>query len=250
MRTEPTVVGIDIGSRTISLVELGPDGIVRTELTDTTHNPLAQCEKLLGDFTPETLYATGYGRHMLREAYGASVLTEIKAFAIGANSINSGFPGVLDVGGQDVKVIRLSEDGKVADFEMNDRCAAGTGKFLEVMSKALDYSLDDFGRAALTAPKPSKINSMCTVFAESEVVSLIGTGEKRENIAFGVHEAIAERVIAMINRVGIEGSLFFAGGGARNVCLKKILQDRLKTEIFVPEDPQMIGALGAALSAA
>jgi predicted CoA-substrate-specific enzyme activase len=249
MDTADSVVGIDIGSRTIALVEFGRGEVVRSELTDTTHDPLSQCNRLLSGGQPKMLYATGYGRHMLRKAYGASVLTEIKAFAIGANSINAGYPGILDVGGQDVKVIKLSDEGKVADFEMNDRCAAGTGKFLEVMAKALDYTLDEFGEAAMKAPKPSKINSMCTVFAESEVVSLIGAGEERENIAYGVHEAIAERVVAMINRVGISGDLFFAGGGARNRCLKKILEDKLRIEIFVPEDPQIVGALGAALSA-
>lgn len=240
--------GIDIGSRTIALVEVEAGAIVRAEVTDTTHDPMTQVLGLLNGDGRGPLAATGYGRHLLRDKLGAAVLTEIKAFAIGANAVMPGRRGVLDIGGQDVKVIGLDGDGKVADFEMNDRCAAGTGKFLEVMAKALGFSIEELGPAALKRGKPVKINSMCTVFAESEVVSLITAGESRENIAYGLHEAIADRVVAMLNRVNVQDDLFFAGGGAKNPCLAEILRRRLRADIYIPASPQTIGALGAALS--
>ncbi len=244
-----TVAGIDVGSRTISLVELGPNGKVNSELVDTTHSPLKQCKKVLSGRRPDRIFATGYGRHMLKDNLGAGVLTEIKAFAIGAKSVHSGSGGILDIGGQDVKVIKLDTAGNVIDFEMNDRCAAGTGKFLEVMAKALGFSIEELGVEALRSQKPVSINSMCTVFAESEVVSLVSSGEKRENIAYGIHEAISQRIIAMLNCMRITSEIFFAGGVAQNSCLVHILKERLKTDIFIPDNPQNIGALGAAIQA-
>jgi (R)-2-hydroxyacyl-CoA dehydratese activating ATPase len=143
----------------------------------------------------------------------------------------------------------LDARGRVTDFEMNDRCAAGTGKFLEVMAGALGYAIEDFGAAALNASSLVKVNSTCTVFAESEVVSLIARGETRENIAFGIHDAIAGRIVSMVNRVGVKGDLFFAGGAARNPAMHKVLAERLNTTLLVPENPQTVGALGAALTA-
>jgi predicted CoA-substrate-specific enzyme activase len=240
--------GLDIGSRTIAYVEIEEDKIVYSTVQDTTYDPVAECRRLLEGRDRGALTATGYGRHLASEYFGAETITEIKAFALGAQSLRSGARGVLDIGGQDVKIIALDGNGRVTDFEMNDRCAAGTGRFIEVMAAALGYAIDDFAAAALQADAPVKVNSTCTVFAESEVVSLISKKENRENIAYGIHEAIGERVTAMVNRVGAADPLFFAGGAAKNEALQKILAEKLKVDLFVPENPQIVGALGAALA--
>lgn len=240
--------GLDIGSRTIAYVELDGDEVVYSVVQDTTYDPIAECRRLLGGRRYDALTATGYGRHLAAENFDAKAITEIKAFAAGAFASLPGSRGVLDIGGQDVKIIALNEKGRVADFEMNDRCAAGTGKFLEVMSAVLGYPIEDFGDAALSMKNPVKVNSTCTVFAESEVVSLIAKGADRADIAYGIHDAIADRILSMVNRVGVSGDLFFAGGAARNTALQKILSGKLGVKLFVPENPQIIGALGAALS--
>lgn len=243
------VAGIDIGSRTIALAEPG-DGRWLWRIEDTGHNPLAQCRRMLDGKNYDVMLATGYGRHLARDNFAQDTVTEIKAYAVAARHLRPGTRTILDIGGQDVKVISLAPDGRVKDFEMNDRCAAGTGKFLEVMAKALDFDLDELGRQALRARQSTDINSMCTVFAESEVVSLIARGEDRRDIAHGLHQAIGERVIAMLNRVGVSEELFFAGGVALNPCMAKVLEDRLQTVVFVPDNPQVVGAIGAALCAA
>lgn len=240
--------GLDIGSRTIALVAMDGDDIISADVQDTTYDPAAECRRLIAGKDFDSLTATGYGRHLAADLFGAKAITEIKAFALGARYISPDCRAILDIGGQDVKVITVDEKGRVADFEMNDRCAAGTGKFLEVMANVLGYSLAEFGEAALTATTPVKINSTCTVFAESEVVSLIAKGEPRNNIALGLHEAVADRVIAMLNRVKVEGGLFFAGGVARNAAMREVLARRLGVDVKVPDNPQIVGALGAALS--
>ncbi len=241
--------GLDIGSRTIALVEMDEAGIVSADVQDTTYDPAAECRRLLVDKDFASLTATGYGRHLAADLFQAAAITEIKAFARGARHFQPECRAVLDIGGQDVKVIQMDENGRVVDFEMNDRCAAGTGKFLEVMAAVLGYSMCELGEAAMTATLAVKINSTCTVFAESEVVSLIANGEPRNNIALGLHEAVADRVVAMLNRVGVNGNLFFAGGVALNAAMREILARRLGVSIYVPDNPQIIGAVGAALSA-
>jgi predicted CoA-substrate-specific enzyme activase len=243
------VAGLDIGSRTIALVELTGNGQIDSTVFDTSYDPLSQCQNLLKGKRYDRLLATGYGRHLAQANFASETVTEIKAFAVGANYIHPNCRAVLDIGGQDIKVITLTEKGKIKDFEMNDRCAAGTGKFLEVMAKALGFRIDELGEEALKSRSPTKINSMCTVFAESEVVSLIAKGEDRCDIAYGIHEAISERIVAMTNRMGVVGNLVFAGGVAYNKCIRHILEKKLDIKIHVPHDPQIVGALGAALLA-
>jgi predicted CoA-substrate-specific enzyme activase len=162
------------------------------------------------------------------------------------------FPNVrtiLDIGGQDSKAITLNENGKITKFEMNDRCAAGTGKFLEIMAHALGFGLDEFGVEALKATKGLHINSMCTVFAESEVTSLVAKGEDRRKIALGLHSSVVRRAIGMLKRVSYDGNILFAGGVAKNSCMCRLLEDALEQKITVPQNPQMVGALGAAILA-
>lgn len=156
---------------------------------------------------------------------------------------------VLDIGGQDSKAMALFENGKVKKFEMNDRCAAGTGKFLEVMARTLGFEIDAFGREALLAEKDLSISSMCTVFAESEVTSLIAKGQSTREIARGLHISVVRRAAAMIHRVSADGDIVFTGGVAKNPCMVALLGEKLGRTILVPDDPQLVGALGAALLA-
>ncbi|RPI78566.1 MAG: 3-hydroxyacyl-ACP dehydratase [Desulfobacteraceae bacterium] len=242
--------GLDIGSRTIELVIIEDGKVVESKQADTGFDPLKQAQTLLDGVKHDRLMATGYGRHLAADAFGAATVTEIKAYAVGARSIFPEARAILDIGGQDSKAISLDQAGNILKFEMNDRCAAGTGKFLEIMAHALGYSMEQFGPAALQGKGALAINSMCTVFAESEVISLIARNEKRENIAQALHQTIVKRALAMIKRVGLHQPLFFAGGVARNVCVHQLLERMIANAVLVPEEPQMTGALGAAWIAA
>ena len=240
--------GIDIGSRSIKLVVVDEQGaIVLSRQADTGFDPLTAARDLLGDVSYETIIATGYGRNLFEIAWDAPTVTEIKAHGRGAHELFPAARAVVDIGGQDSKAIALGGDGRVSKFEMNDRCAAGTGKFMEIMARGLGYAIDDFGTRALSAQKDIPISSMCTVFAESEVTSLIARGEDRREIALGLHQSVARRVAAMVNRVAPAGDLVFSGGVARNPCMRHCLAKILGRAILLPEEPQLVGALGAAL---
>jgi predicted CoA-substrate-specific enzyme activase len=170
--------------------------------------------------------------------------------AAGAHFLNPRIRSIIDIGGQDSKAILVDEKGKVKNFVMNDKCAAGTGRFLEVMARALEVNLDEFGTMSLKSRQPSKISSLCTVFAESEVVSLIARGEKRQDIIAGIHESIAARVSSMIARVGVKEPVMVTGGVARNIGVVKALEKKLGVKIEVSPYAQVNGAIGAAILAA
>jgi predicted CoA-substrate-specific enzyme activase len=176
-------------------------------------------------------------------------ITEIMCHAEGARYFLPQTKSVIDIGGQDSKFIRLADTGGVSDFVMNDKCAAGTGRFLEVMARALELNLEDFGKLSLMAKKPAKISSMCTVFAESEVISLISKGETRENIIAGIHESIASRMAAMMGRSGVAKPVVMTGGVAKNLGIKNALEKKLNIRIEVPATAQVNGAIGAAILA-
>lgn len=242
--------GIDIGSRTIELVIVENGHIVEKRQTDTGYEPINQARNVLNGLSYDRIMATGYGRGLFEISFDeARTVTEIKAYARGVKELVPDARTILDIGGQDSKAISLLENGKIKKFEMNDRCAAGTGKFLEVMANALGFSIEQFGEEALKASKDLKINSMCTVFAESEVTSLIATGENRMEIARGLHASVARRAVSMLRRISVSNSVVFAGGVARNICMRHLLEETLEQKIKVPDDPQMVGALGAALLA-
>jgi len=242
-------LGIDIGSRYIkgALVEKGE--WIDFKRSETTFNPLEKCNEMLKEMPADRVIATGYGRHLLKVHGDVRTITEIKAFAKGARAFFPDCHTIIDIGGQDTKVIALNEQGNVWKFEMNDRCAAGTGKFLEIMAKNLDYSLEEFGSEALTARQEIQLSSMCTVFAESEVVSLTAKGVEREEIAMAIHRAVINRLASMAKRFPLREEVVFAGGCAHNPCLKKLLEQSLKRNIQVACAPEMTGALGAALFA-
>ena len=250
MGTQELIAGVDIGSRSIEMVLLAGRQVVNWALVPTTFDPLAQIHSLLGQVQAEQVVATGYGRKLLANNFKdgrVTTITEIKAYALGARHLEPETRTVLDIGGQDTKVIALSPEGKVAKFEMNDRCAAGTGKFLEFMATALQVPLDAFGSFALQAEKRIQISSMCTVFAESEATSLMARGESGGNIAMGLHLAIVQRLVSILRRVGVTPPVLFAGGVAHNPCIRTLLEDSLGMPLIVPEQPDLVGALGAAL---
>ena len=240
--------GLDVGSRTIKLVTFD-NGVQDTLVSETGANPLRRCQEMLAKQSYERLVVTGYGRHLVASAVGGEVVSEIRACARGARHLYADCRTVIDIGGQDSKVILLSDKGAVEKFEMNDRCAAGTGKFLEVMADTLEIGIGDMGDLALITSKGIQINSLCTVFAESEVVSLIARGEESSAIVLALNEAVASRITGMARRVGVKRRVVFVGGVALNGCLGVLLGKKLGMELTVPSKPQIIGALGAALLA-
>jgi predicted CoA-substrate-specific enzyme activase len=191
--------------------------------------------------------ATGYGRD--RVEFADHRLTEITCHAKGARHLFPGALTVLDIGGQDSKVIRLGHDGKVVDFAMNDKCAAGTGRFLDVMARTLEMDLEEMGKRSLLAARSLQVSSTCTVFAESEVISLIASGAAPDDIAWGVHLAISERIAALAERLGVAPPAVMTGGVAKNPAARKALEERFRLKFLLPEEPQLVGALGAALVA-
>ena len=241
--------GIDIGSRYIKYAVLDNGKPVALVTRETGYDPLSVCRALLEEMPADRTLATGYGRHLIEEDRKIRTITEIRAVARGARHFFPSCATIIDIGGQDTKVVGLAHNGTVANFEMNDRCAAGTGMFLEVIAKSLGYEMEEFGKEALKADGNIQINSMCTVFAQSEVTSLLARRQKRENIARGIHMAILNRTLSLLKRVSTTPDIVFAGGVAKNPCLKYLLSDALGFEVKVPEDPQMVGAYGAAIIA-
>ena len=240
--------GPDIGSRTVKLAVVENNEIVFSKVLPTSHDPVAVCRELLSLAPHDALVATGYGRHLAKEYFGCPVVSEIKAFASGAAFISPRCRTVLDIGGQDTKAVSLNENGKLDRFEMNDKCAAGTGRFLEIMASALGYSMSDFISAASAAKDEQSINTTCTVFAESEVISLVNRGVSRDAIARGIHRSVAARAVSLLQRVSVRKDVLFAGGVANNACVRTLVEEALGLSILIPENPQIIGAIGSALS--
>jgi predicted CoA-substrate-specific enzyme activase len=241
--------GLDIGSRTVKLVIVDDGELVLSRKALTSYSPLETALDLLKGVEYERMAATGYGRHLVADSAECDVISEIRAFAVGARALRPGCRTILDIGGQDTKAISLDEEGHTRQFEMNDKCAAGTGRFLEVMAAALGFSLGEFSEAAQAAEQEIPINATCAVFAESEVVSLIARGAARGEVARGVHKAATIRAVALLRRVEPTPEVFFAGGVALNPCAGDLLAEELGVAVFVPQDPQIVGALGAALHA-
>ncbi len=250
------VAGIDIGAATAKAVILNESKIIASHVIPTGESVKKAAESVMkqtldkeGLSMNDISYkiATGYGRRAV--SFADEVITEISCHAKGVNMLMPDAQTVIDIGGQDSKVIEISKDGNIGNFVMNDKCAAGTGRFLEVMARVLDSNINEIGSISLNGNEPCQISNTCTVFAESEMVTLRAEGESRENIFAGIHSAMAHRVVIMGNTVGFKKSVVFTGGVARNIGMKKFLQERVGMEIFVPEKPQIIGALGAAIVA-
>jgi predicted CoA-substrate-specific enzyme activase len=191
--------------------------------------------------------STGYGRNGVAFANKAS--SEIICHAKGVNFSIAEARTVIDIGGQDSKVIGVRADGTVSDFAMNDKCAAGTGRFLEVMAGVLGLAIEEMGPTSLTSREPCPISSTCTIFAETEMVSLRADGRTRQDLVAGIHRAVASRVVVMGRTVGYRKQVVFTGGVAKNAGVKDALEAGIGLSILVPEEPQIMGALGAALLA-
>jgi len=244
------IAGIDIGSRSMELILLDGEKVIEKRKLPTTFDPSSQIKKILDGVKPASIAATGYGRKLVTEELTdceCFSLTEIKAYALGVSHLYPEARTILDIGGQDTKAISLLGKGKVAKFEMNDRCAAGTGKFLEHLATVFQIPIEDFGDYALGGNEPLMINSMCTVFAETEATSLMAQGKNPRDIALGLHGSIVRRTTNMLSRVGLKGELVFAGGVANNPCVISMLEDSIDIKPIIPEEPDFAGALGAAI---
>jgi len=242
-------LGIDVGAATTKMVAVDEEGSLLWHLLEETQPRIeAQVARFLeaaraGPLDGVPLVATGCGRRMVHQA--ARRVTEITCHARGVFR-ELGHGGTLvDIGGQDSKVIRIASDGSVVDFVMNDKCAAGTGRFLETMARRMGVALDEMGRVALSAIDEVSISSTCTVFAESEVVSLIAYGIA----APGLHRALIRRIVAMIRTVGLERPLMLSGGVVKNPAIRRMLEEETGERIVLPRHPQLMGAYGAALLA-
>jgi predicted CoA-substrate-specific enzyme activase len=249
--------GVDVGSTQTKAVIIDEDRkIVGRSLIDTGANVIKAAEssfvEALGqadidEEEVEYVVGTGYGRY--RVTFGNSQVTEISCHGRGAVHLFPDTKTVLDMGGQDTKAIAVNPEGEIVDFCMNDKCAAGTGRFLQAAAAALDIPLDDLGPLSLRGEKPVKISTTCTVFAESEVLAWIGKGKKIEDVLGGVHRSIATRSVGLLRRVGINDEITFTGGVSRNEGMVEALEKRLETNLNFSDDSHYMGALGASLFA-
>jgi len=248
--------GIDIGSVMTKCVIVENERIIAGAMAKSGAMPEKIAEKVLVDASKsagielsqlEKIVTTGYGRHIFSKAH--ITITEISAAAKAAFHL-SGKKNclIIDVGGQDTKVIEVDKSGEVVDFLMNDKCAAGTGRFLEMMADVLETDIYGLGEMSMQATRPVLINSTCSVFAESEVVSLLAHNEKKENIAAGLLNAIASRIATMMSHFNKENMVVFCGGGAKIPGLKEGIEKISNRKIQVLENPQFAVAFGAAIS--
>ncbi|MDN3514387.1 MAG: acyl-CoA dehydratase activase [Candidatus Brocadia sp.] len=250
-------LGIDIGSMSTNGILINdkkeilssiiiPTGASSKKAADKTYHQILT-EHTLSEKDIDYIIATGYGR--IKVPFAHEVVTEITCHAKGANYYFPNARTIIDIGGQDSKVIKVDGNGNVLDFVMNDKCAAGTGRFLEVMARTLEIDLEDMGGLSLNGKDNVSVSSLCTVFAESEVVSLIGADHKTADICRALHISIAKRITAQVKRIGLEEEIVMTGGVAKNIGVVTELERNLGCKIKISGEPQINGALGAALIA-
>lgn len=249
--------GIDLGSTTTEFVVLNGDGEIvcaQKELTGgdiqkasetVLNNALKETAARLTDFT--YIVSTGYGRKFV--PFSHKTVTEITCYAKGVHYLNPDVRTVIDIGGQDSKVISLDADGTVNKFLMNDKCAAGTGRFLEMISNIFNTDIDELGELSLASTHQVKISNICAVFAESEIISLFSRGIKKEDIIASAHRSICERVCGMLKRLDVRDKVLFTGGVANNIGILKMFSECLNTDVIRPANVFTVGALGAAIFA-
>lgn len=248
-------LGIDVGSTTVKIVGVDAQGRMVWHFLEKAEplveaqveRFLEQTRQLADNLNGIPLVATGYGRGLVHQATRS--VTEITCHARGVYSELQHGGTLVDIGGQDSKVIGISPQGKVIDFVMNDKCAAGTGRFLENTASRLNVPLDRIGAEALSAPQEAPISSTCTVFAESEVISLISHGVPLASILRGLHRSLIKRIVAMIRTVGLVSPLMLSGGVVQNPAICRMLEEETGETVVLPRYPQLMGALGAALFA-
>jgi len=249
------VAGIDVGAATAKAVIL-VDGRMYWDVRPTGFNIIKTSNEVMAATLEKAalsmddlkyIVSTGYARNSIPFAHKS--VTEIICHAKGAYHNFPGVKTIIDIGGQDSKVIGVGEEGRVTNFVMNDKCAAGTGRFLEVMATVLEIDISEMGPTALKSKEPCQVSSTCTIFAESEIVSLRAEGRTREDLIGGIHKSMASRVTIMGRSVGYRDDVVFTGGVAKNIGAKWFLEQEIGLKIVVPEEPQIIGCLGAALLA-
>ena len=252
--TDIYFAGVDVGSLSTDVVIINSSGVTLAEVVIATglngaeaaqkafDQALEQAELSPGQIKGIT--ATGYGRASVAFATGKT--TEISCHGVGAHHLFPHTGTVIDIGGQDSKVIQVDDRGRMLDFTMNDKCAAGTGRFLEVMADRLELGLDELSDPLHVSGETVQISSTCTVFAESEVISLLAKHTPREQIVNGLQRSIVNRIWAMVTSIGIQGEVTLTGGVANNQGLVLVLEEKLGQKLNVPENPQTVGALGAA----
>ena len=247
------ILGIDVGSRTTKAVVWNGDTLISKAIMQTGWSPSECVKEIYAKIVQKTdasaierIVITGYGRISVK-GFADKTVTEITAHACGIHRVLPQVKTLIDIGGQDSKAIILDENGFVMDFLMNDRCAAGSGKFLEFLALSMNTSIEEFAALAMESQNPAQISSLCTVFAESEIISLLAEGASREDVAAGVHRAIAMRVANMVKMLSPITPIAISGGVANNRCIVRELSQLLGAEILVPEGPDYIGALGAAV---
>jgi predicted CoA-substrate-specific enzyme activase len=254
------VVGIDLGSRAAKGVLL-VDGNITETLVMSSVSSRESANIVIDRLLDESglkmediayMVSTGYGRISLNfEDTPFRVLTEISCHAMGAHVLNPDTRTIIDIGGQDSKAIKVdSSNGKVLEFIMNDKCAAGTGRFLEKTAQLLEIELDELGGCAIESTNPAEISSQCVVFAESEIISLKARGVRREDIASGIHLATARRIKSLLRKIGLEATILFTGGTTNNLGMRRALEETLEARLGdSPFDATYAGALGAAVYA-
>ena len=251
------VMGIDSGSTSTNAVIMDQDRKIRAfSVVRTGAKSGVSADRVLKDVLEKAglarediswIVSTGYGRVSIE--FADENVTEISCHGKGAHYFNPQIRTILDIGGQDSKAIKLSETGEVKDFVMNDKCAAGTGRFLEMIARTLEVSLDELGAIALTSREKIEITSMCSVFAESEVISLIANNKEKADIADGVCHAIANKAFGLLRRVGMEPAYMMTGGVAKNPGVVRAVEEKIGAELYICEEPEIVGAAGAALYA-
>jgi len=249
--------GVDAGSTQTKGIIMDEDQrILGRSLVDTGANTTRASERAFlaavadAGLKPEDIaytVGTGYGRYKI--TFGNTQITEISCHAKGAHFIFPNTRTVVDIGGQDTKAIKVGPDGQVLDFSMNDKCAAGTGRFLGAAATVMDLTLDDLGPISLKSQAPLRISTTCTVFVESEIISYLAQSKKLEDILMGMHVAIAARTVSLMRRVGIEEEITFTGGVSRNQGMVRALQEALEMPINVSPESHYMGAIGAAIFA-
>jgi (R)-2-hydroxyacyl-CoA dehydratese activating ATPase len=248
------VAGVDIGAGTAKTVILADNKIVAYSVLPTGGDSVEAAKKTLDEALKKAdipfkdikqIIATGYSRSIV--PFTTKTMTEISCHARGASFLVPQARTVIDIGCQDSKAIRINERGMVTNFTMNDKCAAGTGRFIEVIARALGLEIEEVGPAALTSNNYCEISSTCTVFAETEIISQRAQGRSRQDLIAGALMSIAKRVCIMASGIGLTEKVVFSGGVAKNIGVKRALEQTLGVEIIVPEEPQIVGALGAAI---
>ncbi|MBQ9013736.1 MAG: 2-hydroxyacyl-CoA dehydratase, partial [Bacilli bacterium] len=251
------VLGVDSGSTSTNAVIMDKNKkIIAHDVIRTGAKSMESAEKVLESVLKKAnlkkedlslIVSTGYGRVSI--VYADESVTEISCHGKGAHYFNPSIRTILDIGGQDSKAIKLNEKGEVIDFVMNDKCAAGTGRFLEMMAKTLEISIGELGPISFNSKENIEITSLCSVFAESEVISLIAQNKEKSDIANGVHNAIASKSYSLLKRVGFEKVFMLTGGVAKNPGVVKAVEDKIGSKLYICEEPEIVGATGAALYA-